>query len=223
MGAISFSLDERLLTLFTRELPLEVFVETGTFKGETLRMATRHFEECHSVELSADLHRAISPQFATEPGVHLHHGESPAYLRAQSDAFLKRPVFFWLDAHWCVAEGTAGADSQSPLLAELEALGHLHPQSVVAIDDARLYLCPPPAPHRLADWPDFHDIVCALLDLSSTHRLMVMDDVILFYPERLRTALEKHAHEHGADWLKLARDARRWRERKTRPKWWPFG
>ena len=223
MGAISFSLDERLLKLFIRELPLEVFVETGTFKGETLRMATRHFQECHSVELSADLHREVAPQFEGKPGVHLHHGGSPGYLREHREAFSQRPAFFWLDAHWCVAEHTAGADSQSPLLAELEAIGRLHPDSLVAIDDARLYLCPPPAPHRLADWPDFHDIVSALFGLSSGHRLMVLDDVILFYPKRLRTALEKHAHEHGADWLKLARDGRRHRERKSRPKWWPFG
>jgi len=223
MGAISFSLDERLLTLATRELSLEVFVETGTFKGETLRMASKHFKECHSVELSADLHREVAPTFQGKAGVHLHQGESPEYLRGKREGFSKRPMFFWLDAHWCVAEHTAGADSQSPLLGEIAAIGTLHPQSVVAIDDARLYLCPPPAPHRLADWPDFHDIVRALLALSGAHRLMVLDDVILFYPERLRPALEKHAHEHGADWLRLARDAGRWRERKGRPKWWPFG
>ena len=86
MGAISFSLDERLLTLFARELPVEVFVETGTFKGETLRMATRHFKECHSVELSADLHREVVLQFEGKPGVHLHHGGSPGYLREHREA-----------------------------------------------------------------------------------------------------------------------------------------
>src|SRR4051794_41025566 len=52
MGAISFSLDEKLLALLSRELPLKLFFETGTFQGESLRIARPFFPECHSVELS---------------------------------------------------------------------------------------------------------------------------------------------------------------------------
>ena len=69
MGAISFSLDERLLNLLTGALPLQVFVETGTFKGETLRLACRGFKECHSVELSPELYEAAARQFSSQAGV----------------------------------------------------------------------------------------------------------------------------------------------------------
>jgi len=216
MGAVSFSLDERMLGFFARTLPLQVFLETGTFEGESLRLACDVFDECHSVELSPQLYEAASRQFAGRAGVHLHLGKSPEILRAHRDRLASVPVFFWLDAHWCAAEQTAGAESQSPLMAELEAIGKLHPQSVVLIDDARLYLCPPPAPHRFADWPDFHAILTGLQALSPNHRLMVLNDVILFYPEIMQLEMSLFAHKHGVDWLVIANDSRRFGPKRRR-------
>ena len=43
MGAIHFSLDAGLLAFLKEQLPLEVFVETGTFTGDTLRLAAKFF------------------------------------------------------------------------------------------------------------------------------------------------------------------------------------
>ncbi|HWF19529.1 MAG TPA: hypothetical protein VG754_09680 [Verrucomicrobiae bacterium] len=204
------------MELLARELPLRVFVETGTFKGESLRAALPFFKECHSVELSPEYHAAALKNFKGCPGVHLHLGESPAWLRKERTRFAATPTLFWLDAHWCVAEDAAGENSQSPLLGELEAIGSLHPQGVVLIDDARLYLCPPPAPHRASDWPDLHSIVQSLLSLSSNHRLMVLNDVLVFYPAGLHSTMGQFAHEHGVDWLQLTNMARKHAAKKER-------
>ncbi len=222
MGAIHFSLDPRLLELFSRELPIRTFVETGTFKGETLNLARNYFPECHSVEMSPEHFAAARRQFDGMADVHLNCGDSPGFLAAHQKAFECRPTFFWLDAHWCVAEHTAGAESQSPLLGELRAIGGLHPDSALLIDDARLYLCAPPKPHRHGDWPGFDDIVRALFALSNQHRLCVCNDVIIFSPARVGAAVARHAHEHGVDWLTFARHARRHGE-GTRRRWLPFG
>ncbi|HYQ70464.1 MAG TPA: glycosyltransferase, partial [Gammaproteobacteria bacterium] len=123
-----------------------------------------------------------------------------------------------LDAHWCCADATAGSDSQTPLLEELQAIGSLQPSSVLLIDDARLYLSSPPEPHRLADWPDFHAVVLALLALSQQHRLMVYNDVIIFYPQALRSELSDYTHKHGRDLLRIMRDARKQGRRSGH--WW---
>jgi hypothetical protein len=216
MGAIHFSLDERLIGLFTRELPLETFVETGTFRGETLAMARKYFPECHSGELSPELYAAARDRFAQDPGVTLHFGSSPEFLSLLSAEWLQKPVFFWLDAHWCSADQTAGQSSQSPLLDELQAIGGLHPDSVLLIDDARLYLSTPPAPHAVADWPELHDVALRLFGLSSSHRLCVFDDVIAFYPERLKKVLAEHIHRHAVDMQKLAGDARKHQKRRAK-------
>jgi hypothetical protein len=216
MGAIHFSLDEKLMDFFIRELSPAVFVETGTFKGDTLAQARGRFERCHSVELSPELHQAAARRFAGDPGVSVHCGHSGEVLAGLAPSLAGGAVFYWLDAHWCVADHTAGEDSQSPLLDELRAIAPLHADSVVLIDDARLYLSTPPKPHRVADWPDIHDIFEVLAEMSPGHRLMVFDDVIAIYPGRIRAALGAHVHEHAEDWLKVAGESRRHRARRTK-------
>ncbi len=214
MGAIHFSLDERLVELVKTHLSPSCFVETGTFRGDTLDMARQHFAECHSVELSPELHSAAEARFANQPGIHLMLGSSPDMLMELSPTLQDRAVLYWLDAHWCSADNTAGEDSQSPLLEEIAAIGTLHPKSVVLIDDARLYLSTPPAPHHVSDWPDIHEIFLALIAIGNGHRLAVFDDIIAFYPEALRAPLADHVHRHGVDWLKVAGDARKHQKRK---------
>jgi hypothetical protein len=214
MGAISFSLDEKLLAFLTRQLSSEVFVETGTFKGETLRMASKYFKECHSVEMSPQLFADVQKAFEREKGVHLFNGPSPDFFRKYK--FPEKAVVYWLDAHWCGADHTAGEESQSPILEELELLAPLGDKSVVLIDDARLYLSPPLPPHRVSQWPDFHSIVTALLRLSSQHRLLVLNDVIIFYPKAMQAAMLQYAHDHGVDWLKVSHDAKKLEQRELR-------
>ena len=208
MGAISFSIDKELLQFFRQRLPIASFVETGTYQGGSLNVAAEFFPECHSIEMSQELYEAAKKQFAGRVNVTLHQGESAAILGAHHVRFAERPVVFWLDAHWCVGENTAGRDSQSPLREELRAIGKLHPQSVVLVDDARLYLCPPPVPHRFTDWPDFHELVTILQSLGHHHRLMILNDVILFYPESIQKDMALFARQQGVDWLILAYNSR---------------
>lgn len=216
MGAIHFSLDERLVELFTRELPLTTFVETGTFRGDTLEMARKHFPECHSGELSPELHAAARERFAGDSSITLHLGSSPEFLASLAPVLQEKSVLFWLDAHWCSADHTAGEHSQSPILEELDAIGRLHRDSVLLIDDARLYLSTPPAPHAVADWPDIHDLAGRLFALGPDHRLSVFDDIIAFYPVGLKDTLARHIHHHAVDWLKIAGDARKHQARKAK-------
>ena len=102
MGAINFSIDPELMQFFQQRLHLTTFVETGTYQGGSLRVAAKHFPECHSVEWSPELFAAARQQFASRPNIHLYQGESAAALAAQHDNFAQHPVLFWLDAHWCV-------------------------------------------------------------------------------------------------------------------------
>ena len=201
MGAITFSLDEKLAAFLARELPIQLFVETGAFHGDSLEIARRHFSDCRSVEMSPELYEQARARFATHPNVKLHLSDSPTFLGAQREEFAARPTLFWLDAHWCQAGQTSGRLSQSPLLGELAAIRSLHSDSVILIDDARLYLCAPPLPHNCADWPDFQSVLTELLSLSSRHRLMVCNDVIIFFPARITAAMFDFSHRHGADWL----------------------
>jgi hypothetical protein len=176
------------------------------------------------VELSPYYHQKAGERFAGQAGIELVCGPSPDFLRERRAQHQSTATLFWLDAHWCQAdEETGGADAQSPLLAELEAIQRLHPESALLVDDAQLYLCPPLKPHRLADWPGWDEVVRSILPLSLAHRFMVYNDVVVCYPAHLHAALSEEVQTHGTNWARLVRHAQRYEARRTRRTWWRWG
>jgi len=204
MGAVNFSLDKRLVEALKLMLPLKVLVETGTFQGDTLANLQDSFEILHSIELSPQYHQAAVTRFAGASHIHLHQGESSKVLLQLRSTMETDCVLYFLDAHWCVAANTAGEASQCPLLDELRAIGQLNTESVVLIDDARLFLAPPLAPHEISQWPNFHQITAQLLAISPHHEIMVVNDVIAFFPSRVKHAMASYAQVCGVDWLVAA-------------------
>lgn len=202
MGAVTFSLDTRLLDALREALPLEVFVETGTFKGDGAAAAAARFSRVITVESSESLWQEVKARFAAEPRVDARLGDSGDFLREVAPGLRGTATLFWLDAHWCVATGTAGEKSQCPLLAEIEAIGSLAPASVVLVDDARLFLATPPEPHDVTQWPSFDEVTRALRRLSDRHELAVVNDVIAFFPPEARDAVQGFARKAGVDWLR---------------------
>lgn len=203
MGAVTFSIDPRLIETLKPHLCFDTFVETGTFRGETIETVKHDFKQLYSVELSQHYYDEVKVRFAADSHVNLIQGNAVDALQALIPRLQDTPVLFWLDAHWCVAEKTAGQISQCPLLGELKVIGKLNPQSMVIIDDARLFLATPQAPHEISDWPTFNEVLQALQRLSPTHQLSVVNDCILFFPAELDGVIKQFAHTYGVDWLNI--------------------
>ncbi|MFZ2540836.1 MAG: glycosyltransferase family 2 protein [Gallionella sp.] len=204
MGAVTFSLDIRLVECLKEVLPLSVFVETGTFKGDTIANLAQHFDKLITIEFSEQLWKDAVARFENVRNVEAHLGNSPVVLAMLRPGLVNTPSLFWLDAHWCVAKNTAGNHSQCPLLGEILAINKLNGASVVLIDDARLFLAPPPDPHDISQWPSFDQIVTALHNLSDQHELMIVNDVIAFYPQHARESITEYARKYGVDWLAVS-------------------
>lgn len=121
---------------YARHSNIRIFVETGTFRGETIQFLLPEMEEVHSVELSDELYRAAMRKFEGQPKVHLYKGNSASVLPVIIDK-LNKPALLWLDAHYS-AKITAHGPQETPILAELRAIFErskaLH---VILIDDAR--------------------------------------------------------------------------------------
>jgi hypothetical protein len=212
MGAVTFSLDPLLLDCLRGVLHSEVFVETGTFEGATAELAASRFLKVHTVELSHEYWQIARERLGAFPSVNLHEGESSTVLKQIGAGLKSRKVIYWLDAHWCDIGESAGAETQCPLLAELDAIGFLNSDSAVLIDDARLFLCPPPGSHRAEQWPTFDSIVRRLLTLGADHRVAVLNDVICLVPEIATSALRQLALDQAYDWLEAAQKARQYDE-----------
>lgn len=203
MGAVHFSLDPDLVAALKSVLELPVLVETGTFRGDTPLAMADKFSRIITVELSEELHKSARNRLREHDHIVVLQGSSPEVLQRLREELVDESVLYWLDAHWCVAASTAGDTSQCPLIEELTAIGQLNKNSVIMIDDARLFLTTPPAPHEASHWPQLHQIVTSLNKLSSQHEIQVINDVIAFAPPSARSALAHHARHRGINWLHI--------------------
>lgn len=121
---------------YARRHGLRTFVETGTFRGETIEFMLLEMDQLHSVELSDELHAAAVRMFQDQPKVHLHKGDSGTVLPEIVDG-LTKPALIWLDAHYS-AKVTAHGPEETPILAELRAVfARAKAPHVILIDDAR--------------------------------------------------------------------------------------
>lgn len=204
MGAVSFSLDQNLVKELKNILPLVNFVETGTFKGDTLEKLHNDFNQLYSIELSKEYFAAAIRRFSKISNIKIFQGDSSLILSNISHSLRNESTLYFLDAHWCVAAKTAGETSQCPLIGELKSIGKLQSESIIIIDDARLFLCSPLAPHEISQWPTFDEVIKELYQLSSIHEIAVVNDVILFYPEQAKNAVQAYSQNSGFDWYRAA-------------------
>jgi len=201
MGAVSFSIDLGLVAALKKAIPLDVFVETGTFRGDTVELVKDHFREIHTVELSPEYYEAARSRFGARANIDLVQGDSAEVLAVWASGLHDKSVLYFLDAHWCVADNTAGETSQCPLLNEIRSIGKLNAESLIVIDDARLFLAPPLAPHEISQWPSFNEVLDVLRAMSLIHRVMVLNDNIVFYPPVASDVVLEYAQQAGTDWL----------------------
>lgn len=113
-----------------------VFVETGTYRGDTLAKVAPLVGRAVSIELDATLAELARHRLRSKPNVEILTGDSAETLPAVV-ASLSAPALFWLDGHF---SGGATADSGlSPILAEIGTVLSAPIEHVILIDDLRLF------------------------------------------------------------------------------------
>ena len=70
-------------------------------------------------------------------------------------------------------------DHECPLLDEIRATSPGHARDCYLIDDARLFMNPPPPPHDPAQWPTFDEILALFAQLRPRHSTEIVSDVIV--------------------------------------------
>ena len=136
---------------------IEVFVETGTFRGKTARQESRYFREVHTIELSEALYNSNLLVFSEKyPNVHSYLGDSVEWLPVVLGQ-LSEPCVVFLDAHWSGDESVdwknskwkgydvptayrgekwpPDPDQQCPLVEEVKAISDFPYPCMVIIDD----------------------------------------------------------------------------------------
>ncbi len=122
------------------------FVETGTFLGDTVAFARKHFKSVISIELSTKLTSAARRRFRRNANVRIIHANSEDAI-ADIVAGASESTLFFLDGHYS-GGFTARANEDTPVVHELRAIfsdgsGNNH---VILIDDARHFGSDPAYP-----------------------------------------------------------------------------
>jgi len=123
---------------YARRFRINILVETGTWKGDSV-FALRHvFKEIHTIELAPELYQQAAQRFAHLPHIHCHFGDS-ATLLTKVAKDVTESTLFWLDGHFCAGSSARG-DKDTPISEELNFLLQRDAgRNVVLIDDARLF------------------------------------------------------------------------------------
>ena len=124
-----------------------IFCETGTFRGDRAALATEHFPEVHTVELSPALWTIARELHGALP-ITFECGDSRAWVPRWAATFAE-PVCWYLDAHWfdlnrtktrdgaarAAANPVAGQEAPFPLWDELRVLALRPYQDIIIVDD----------------------------------------------------------------------------------------
>jgi len=116
-----------------------IFVETGTYYGETLSALRGSFDDLYSIELSEDFYRRATKRFRGDSKIHLWQGDSGEVL-TEVLKLVDMPALFWLDGHYS-GEPTAIGAEMTPIFRELKQISEqpLQDKHLIVVDDARLF------------------------------------------------------------------------------------
>jgi hypothetical protein len=126
-----------LLNVFQRR-GHRVFVEAGTYRGNTVAFFVSHADQITSVELDDGLYADAVRRFAAQPKVTIVHGDALTEI-PRLVAEVSSPPLVFLDGHFS-GPGTAAGTQMEPSKAMLPALGEAAPPgTTVVIDDLRMF------------------------------------------------------------------------------------
>jgi SAM-dependent methyltransferase len=132
-----------------------VFVESGTYLGDTTAFLRPYVDRIFTVEVEPKLHSDAAARFAADPAIEVLLGDGQELIPSVVER-LNEPAFIWLDGHF--SGGVTGMGEQvEPALAILDTFAsmELPAGSTVLVDDLRMFGCEP------EPWPSLHGLINA--------------------------------------------------------------
>lgn len=148
-----------------------VFIETGTYHGDTVAAVMDRYASVISIEVDDALYKKACARFLSDKNVRISHGdcaqEIPKILAA-----LQEPAVFWLDGHYSGGE-TGKGEVEDPILISLNQIA-THPvkEHVIFIDDARTF-------DGREGRPDIPEVFNCIKKIDSRYIIRVQSDIIV--------------------------------------------
>jgi len=188
----SGGLDQKFLESLVKEFKSNVFIESGTYAGETTAVAAPLFGEVHTIELAYKMAEAAKARFINDQNVTVYHGSSAEVFDDIIPKLNQKGanILFYLDAHYC-GEGTAidkeGSDSPDGLTAIRKEIASIKrcglKDCVILVDDIRCFgsqingkLYP-----SCNVYPSVQEVCKSLTEINSNFCFYLIGDMLLVY------------------------------------------
>lgn len=140
--------------LESSNLEFSIFVETGTYKGETINKFEPFFDKLYTIEIKPEFYQYNKDKY-TGNKITFLLGDSSTVLNKLTLELDKNCIFF-LDGHWSAGD-TGRGSKDCPLYEELKSIndGFRH-SAIIIIDDVRLF---GRGPHNgeICNWYDINE------------------------------------------------------------------
>jgi hypothetical protein len=175
-GTLPARFKHEVLRQYARDFGISRFVESGTYRGETVAALQDDFGGLISVELDDTLYEAARRRFDGVDHVEILQGDS-GQLMPRIVERIDAPTLFWLDGHYSAGVTARGVE-ETPVLRELDAvLGPGQRGHVALVDDARCFTGD-------GGWPSIDELRDRVRELDPELEFDVIDDIIRIHAVR---------------------------------------
>jgi hypothetical protein len=159
---------------YTQKFGARIFIETGTYEGDTVFSLQNYFDKLYSIELDKDLFGEAKKRFANDEKIKILHGDSSKILPILLTE-INEKIVFWLDAHYS-HRNTALGKKFTPIEEELEAIAnHRIKDHIILMDDAKDF-------NGKFDYPDIEKVRIFSAQKFANHTFEVKDNIIRIVP-----------------------------------------
>jgi hypothetical protein len=133
--------DEKRLFIkstYLKRPDIKTFIETGTYKGDTIEYIKNDFQNIFTIELSEKYANEAIERFKDNKEIKIIKGDSAIELSKKLNN-LNEPCVFWLDGHYSYHD-TALGNKETPILEEILPILKMKQDHIIIIDDARLFI-----------------------------------------------------------------------------------
>jgi hypothetical protein len=148
-----------------------VFVETGTYHGDTVEAVKRLYDSVISIEVDDALYRRACSRFAGDGHVRIMHGDCASILPAILSE-LHETAVFWLDGHYSGGETGKGVVEDPILISLGQIASHPIKEHVIFIDDARTF-------DGREGRPDVADVFNSIKKINGRYVIKIQNDIIV--------------------------------------------
>ena len=147
-----------LLNLQDNYMEYPLFIETGTYNGDTIFAMESYFNKLYTIEYSDKYYSNTKNKYNGDK-INFILGDSSIVFETLLPTITEKTIFF-LDGHWSFGDTKRG-EKDCPLVEEITHINNLFQnEAIIIIDDCRLF-----GTHYNEDWSEINkDILLNILD-----------------------------------------------------------